>query len=182
MSKDYLCFKTGQFKIQKTLSAFALFVKTLKEDGFTNGRIIELGTGRGGFSVFLALYCIFLGKEWKLYTFDNGNRLQKHSQIALLKLGASFFNTDIFGEEATKEIIELIQSEGTTVLLCDNGHKRREFNLFSKYLKSGDYIFAHDLKIEIREKDVEEACEKYDIVPHMQKTFEEVRWLSKKKT
>lgn len=181
MPKNYLCFKMGQYDIPKTLSAFARFVKTLKENGVTNGRIIELGTGCGGFSVFLALYCIFLGKEWKLYTFDNGNRLEEHCQSAMLKLGASFFNTDIFGEEATKEIIELIQAEGTTILLCDNGNKRREFNLFSKYLKSGDYIFAHDLTTEIHEDDVEELCEKYDIVPHMQKMFGEVWWLSKKK-
>lgn len=181
MAEDYLCFKIGQFNVTKTLSSFALFVKTLKENGFANGRIIELGTGRGGFSVFLAIYCIFLGKGWELYTFDNGDRLEEHTWQMLDKLGVSVYMADIFSEDTTASIIELIRKKGTTVLLCDNGNKRREFNLFSKHLKSGDYIFAHDLTKEIRESDVKALCEKYDIEPYMQEVFAEVLWLSKKK-
>lgn len=37
-----------------------------------------------------------------------------------------------------------IKREGTTLILCDGGSKINEFNILSKYLKSGDIIMAHD--------------------------------------
>jgi hydroxymethylpyrimidine pyrophosphatase-like HAD family hydrolase len=49
-----------------------------------------------------------------------------------------------FDEQPFNEIIELIQSEGRTLVVCDGGDKPKEFNTFSKYLKSGDVIMAHD--------------------------------------
>ena len=42
---------------QHALVAFDTLFKTLEADGLRIGRIIELGTGRGGLSVFLASHC-----------------------------------------------------------------------------------------------------------------------------
>jgi hydroxymethylpyrimidine pyrophosphatase-like HAD family hydrolase len=49
-----------------------------------------------------------------------------------------------FDDKPFKDIIELIQSEGRTLVVCDGGNKAKEFNIFSKYLKPNDVIIAHD--------------------------------------
>lgn len=43
-----------------------------------------------------------------------------------------------------REVIDCIQKAGTTVVLCDGGNKIKEFNLLSRYLKTDDFILAHD--------------------------------------
>jgi hypothetical protein len=88
--------------------------------------------------------------------------------------------SDVFNAETENEIKELICQNGVTVIFCDGGNKIREFNLFSKYLKSGDYILAHDYaqnkeyfeqqikgKIwdwcEITDQDIQNACEENNL-------------------
>lgn len=46
--------------------------------------------------------------------------------------------------EKIDEIQEWIQRRGLCFVLCDGGNKPKEFNTFSKFLKSGDVISAHD--------------------------------------
>jgi len=172
----------GQRNIRGTLETFCYFIETLRESGKKKGRIIELGTGFGGFSVFLALYCVFLGNNWELYTFDNDKKIDRCASETLSRLGVEFFNEDIFSDKTERRIIDLIQQEGTTVLLCDDGNKIKEFNLFAPYLKSGDYIFAHDLRSEINEVNIRTVCKKHGIESHMQNLFKRIFWISKVKT
>jgi hypothetical protein len=51
---------------------------------------------------------------------------------------------DVFNPEVMKEIGDLIQGEGKTLLMCDNGNKPGEINAYAKFLKEGDIILGHD--------------------------------------
>lgn len=94
------------------------------------------------------------------------------------------------------EIPNYIQQNGCSIIMCDGGSKKNEFNILSKYLKSGDIIMAHDYspseeyfqnfifeKIwnwhEIKDSDVQESVEKYSLKPFMQEEFQKVVWLCK---
>jgi hypothetical protein len=100
--------------------------------------------------------------------------------------------------EKPEFIKDFIQSEGTTLVLCDGGNKISEFNLISPLLKEGDIIMAHDYidtienfeqnfknKIwnwcEIKESDISEISEKENLVPFYQEHFNKVVWVCKQK-
>lgn len=116
-------------------------------------RIVEFGTYRGNFSLYLYLYCLQNKKEF--YTYDNQDwkSLDKRQHLKN-KLGFDkhFKLCDIF--EIESEIGELISSPGLSIVFCDNGNKPEELKIFSKYLKSGDIIVSHDWLTEVREKDL----------------------------
>jgi hypothetical protein len=103
-------------------------------------QIIEIGTGVGGFSVFLYLSCLNHMTEFVTYDI-NPTRLMYRGLFN--KLNIDYRVADVFGE-AKETIINTIQQKGTTVLFCDGGNKIKEFNTFAPYLKKGDYILAHD--------------------------------------
>ena len=94
------------------------------------------------------------------------------------------------------EIRDYIQRDGTTIIMCDGGSKKNEFNILSKYLKVGDIIMAHDYspnqeyfkenildKIwnwhEIEDSDVEQCSVDYNLEHYMQEDFQKVVWLCK---
>lgn len=102
--------------------------------------VIEIGTSKGGLSSLLSACVAHYGGEFHtMDVHDDGdyNQYPLHGN-------AKFHCADCF-EPATMENIRiLIQSEGLCFLLCDGGNKIREFNEFSKFLKSGDVIGGHD--------------------------------------
>ena len=51
---------------------------------------------------------------------------------------------DAFEKSTIEKIQKYIQEPGKTLVFCDGGNKKREFNLFAKYLKVGDIIMGHD--------------------------------------
>lgn len=130
-SKNYKGFPMKQ--ADNAVDVFTEFFKIEKFD-----RVIELGTGSGGFTLFLGEH---YGK--KLYTFDIRDKLIKVEGIKkqLKKLGVSINVVNIF---ETNDVKKLIIKKGRVLLLCDNGHKPREVELFSPILKSGDVIMVHD--------------------------------------
>jgi hypothetical protein len=105
---------------------------------------------------------------------------------------------NIFSEDfksVDSEVIDFIQGEGTTIVLCDGGNKKEEFNLLSNYIKVNDFIFAHDyskdkqtflqeinIKIwnwtEISLEDVQESMDKNGLVQYKEDIFSKVVWLS----
>ena len=107
--------------------------KTLLGFGFE--RVVELGTQNGGFTIFLSR----LFK--KIITFDNksiGKTLETFKRFKNIH----FIETNIF--QNIEYIGSQISNEGKTLLLCDNGNKIKEVAIFTKYLKTGDFIMAHD--------------------------------------
>jgi len=105
-------------------------------------QVIELGTGMGGLTILLGI-CAQL-KHFTLHTFDNNlNSVSPPIAKILESLPIDRQIGDVH-IELTDTVQDLIKLPGPSVLLCDNGDKVREFNMFSVYLKSGDWIFAHD--------------------------------------
>ncbi len=96
--------------------------------------IVEIGTYNGGLTSW-----VFDNSNAKLISYDIDGTINHTNREDI-----DFRVADCFDEKPFNDIIELIQSEGRTLVLCDGGDKPKEFNTFSKYLKSGDVIMAHD--------------------------------------
>jgi hypothetical protein len=182
--------------------------------------IIELGTHDAGLSTLLALYC-YLSKmpascenfkepvlyknnthhkfPKSFYTFDNVIRDQNAINI-IKALGAQFLQYDILtNEKCITTIGSLIQNNGRTLLLCDNGDKVKEFNIYSKFLKKGDIIMSHDFfendeefeksksegrwfSCETKMQDIKKACLDNKIIRVHSDIFNECFWFCGMKT
>jgi len=115
--------------------------------------LIELGTYRGGMSIFLLLQCVQWGMSF--YTFDK-QRFPLETPVAqMIDLEAHFHEGDIF-EERKPKLLELIGMDGLHPLLlyCDDGNKPREFATFVPHLRSGDYVAVHDWGLEFHPQHV----------------------------
>jgi len=112
----------------------AIFGKIIKEFD----RIIEIGTHRGG----LALY-LYKNKSEKcdLVSYDIESSYNEVPGIYEI----DFRIGDCFNKSTLLEIADLIKDPVRRVLLlCDGGHKLKEFSTFSPYLKVNDVIMLHD--------------------------------------
>jgi len=157
-------------------------------------RILEIGTGMGGFTMSLKLFAEELELDIDIRSYDiNGSFMYN----TLLENGVDARLENIFdGDNVDTEVIEYIQSEGTTVVLCDGGNKIFEFRVLSEYIKSGDFIFAHDyarneeyfqshvnLKLwnwhEIQDRDIENSVIKHNLEPFMADEFQQAVWVCK---
>lgn len=126
---------------QQNPNAFKKFYKLLAAEKFKN--ILEIGTADGGLTVSLRLMSGELGLSPRILSFDIARRNWYESQCSDYDLDIRIQN--IFENNSIdKEVIDFIQSEGKTLVLCDGGHKITEFNTLSHYLKDGDFIMAHD--------------------------------------
>ena len=111
--------------------------------------IIELGTHTGGLSILLALHCLQYNLKNSadpktLHTFDNQIRDQDAIKI-LVHLAAKFERRDILHSQPDIDYVRnLIASSAPTLLLCDNGDKKKEFELYAPSLKRGDIVMLHD--------------------------------------
>lgn len=179
---------------QQNYHAYEVFYNFLKE--VKPKRILEIGTGMGGFTMSLKLFIEDLELETNIRSYDiNGSFMYK----TLIERGIDVRLDNIFTKEngdLFTEVINYVQSEGTTVVLCDGGNKIFEFNLLSEFIKPGDYIFAHDyakddeyfnkyikLKLwnwlEIQDRDIQGAVEKHNLKPYMAEEFQKAVWVCK---
>lgn len=107
-------------------------------------RILEIGTAMGGFTIFLRVCCNELNLDTNIRSYDI-NTIPWSKNIIDMDIDLRVEN--IFSEEFNEldnEVIDYINGDGTTIVLCDGGWKIGEFNLISKYIKIGDFIMAHD--------------------------------------
>lgn len=126
---------------QHALVAFDTLFKTLEKEGAPVARIIELGTATGGMAIYLQLYCHAAGSSF--VTYDLPGKHPTYSEL-FDRLGIDYRQRDALSEGTIHEIRDLIRGNGTSVLVCDNGDKTREFCTFVSALKAGDIILAHD--------------------------------------
>lgn len=162
-------------------------------------RILEIGTALGGFTEFLKLCTDSLSLDTKILSYD----IHEHPWYGEIRnKGIDIRVENIFNPEWTtvkNEVIEFVQQEGITIVLCDGGWKIGEYNIFSKLIKNGDYILVHDYCLdadsfekeiknkiwnwcEIMEKDIETAGKENHLIPFQQEIFEKVVWNCKIKT
>jgi hypothetical protein len=102
----------------------------------TFDNIIEIGTYNGGLTSWL-----YDNKNpnAKVVSYDIDGSVNQTNRTDI-----DFRVEDCFSEKPFNDIIQMIQNTGRTLVVCDGGDKPKEFNTFSKYLKSNDVIIAHD--------------------------------------
>ena len=160
---------------------------------------VEIGTHHGGFTSMLADARNKAGKDMKIYSFDISDN---NIGVIAKRYNFDFRAIDLMADSLLmNEIFNIEGKDKKIAVFCDGGNKKYEFNFFSRYLKSGDIIGAHDYakdpetfnnKIkgkvwnwaEITEADVIESINTYGLVdlPNgLTQKFENVAWLLKVK-
>jgi cephalosporin hydroxylase len=182
---------------QQNYNAFEVFHNFIND--VKPKRILEIGTSLGGFTSFLKYTSDKLGIQCDVLTYDI---YEKSWYTELTSMGIDVRIKNIFSEgytEVDQEVIDFIQFDGTTIILCDGGDKVREFNILSNYLKSGDFILGHDYAYnkntfdekvnrklwnwyELSEQDIENACNRNNLKDYNRELFESVVWICKQKS
>lgn len=180
--------------------AFNVFKKLLNE--VRPARIVEVGTSHGGLTLYLrdALNEIGLQdspiKTFDVIKFDSHVTLQKTEGIDLIY--DNIFSGSYLQIQNPDLVVPFIQSEGTTLVLCDGGAKRYEFQLLAPFLKQHDIIMAHDYSpnleyfqkhimnktwdwLEIDDSHIDDVCSQQNLRPYMQEDFLPVVWVCRQK-
>tara|TARA_R110001592_G_scaffold253923_1_gene517096 strand:- start:1441 stop:2091 length:651 start_codon:yes stop_codon:yes gene_type:complete len=184
-----------QMTCQQNPLAFEAFYKLLLKLKPT--RIIEMGTAIGGLTRYLNYMCKELNLKTSIISYEIN---ENPDYIDMREEGIDVRLENIFNSGWEKlintEILDIIQSDGTSLVLCDGGNKIREFNIFSQYIKPGDVIMAHDYaesievfntKIketywnwhEISDIDIQDAVDSNNLIPFMQDIFTKAVWVCK---
>lgn len=123
------------------------FEVLLKNERFNT--IIEIGTSLGGLTYIINDICDENHLEKKIHTFDNSYKdfVENHLNI----MNIQYHILDETSNEFQETIKDLIINGGKTLILCDGGNKVSEFNTYSKHIKIGDFIMAHDYSIDQKE-------------------------------
>jgi hypothetical protein len=172
---------------------FHHFLKNIKPK-----RILEIGTSIGGLTSFLNYTCKKLLIDCHILSYD----INEHSWYKdMINDGIDVRVENVFNNdysEVNQPVIDFIQQGGTTLILCDGGSKIHEFNLLSNFMKSGDFIMAHDYSqdketfdrdvykklwnwFEISDRDIEDACVRNNLKSYDKETFDKVVWVCKVK-
>ena len=134
-------------------------------DAFPAKRLIELGTGAGGLSTYLALECIQRGMRFD--TFDIFLPDVAKSNVGkLIGLESMCHVGSLWAETGDVLRDMLIAAEHPLILFCDGGDKPREVRLFGPLLKPGDLLCVHDYHNEFDDDQVPANV-------HVEKVFEE---------
>ena len=168
-------------------------------------RIIELGTGAGTITLIMGLYLYNkIGLSTvnhddidTVYSFDKNpeNHTEPHilNLLRFLKIDLNYETDILETPENIQRVRDLIAHPGITLLLCDNGSKRKEFNLYADSLKPNDIIMLHDYSkneetwhllieghiwgtCESQYRDIEEACNRNNLEPYREDLFQNVAW------
>lgn len=164
-------------------------------------RVLEIGTASGGFTLFIKDCLNKLGlQDSEVISYDI-HTTGTHQK--LLENGIDLRIRNLFNDSHTElklhdELNSILSNEGVSIVFCDGGNKILEFNLISDYLKSGDFILAHDYardvdyfnnniknKIwnwcEITENYISESCQRNNLSDYEFDKFQSVVWVCKKK-
>lgn len=108
--------------------------------------IVELGTWKGGFSLWL--HAQAENRDMCFRTYD---------VIKPERQPPNFVQIDIYAE--AEEIGKHLKKNAPLILLCDGGNKPRELRTFSMYLKPDSVIVVHDWGTEMLPGDVPDNVE-----------------------
>ena len=181
---------------QQNPNAFEVFYNFLNE--IKPLRILEIGTSLGGFTSFLNYATKRLNIPCNILSYDIHFKDWYNDMI---NEGIDVRVENVFNHhytEVKQDVIDFIQQDGMTLILCDGGSKIHEFKILSNYMKNNDFIMAHDysqnketfkenvyMKIwnwhEIEDKDIQEACEKNNLISYNQEIFNTIAWVCKVK-
>tara|TARA_R110000796_G_C14564482_1_gene435187 strand:+ start:3575 stop:4204 length:630 start_codon:yes stop_codon:yes gene_type:complete len=179
---------------QQNYNTFEVFYNFMKE--VKPKRILEIGTSLGGFTSFLNYASKRLNIPCNILSYDI---YFKEWYNDMINEGIDVRVENVFNDhytEVKQEVIDFINQDGITLILCDGGSKIHEFKILSDYMKNNDFIMAHDysrneetfkenvyMKIwnwhEIADKDIQESCEKNNLISYNQEIFDTVAWVCK---
>ena len=184
------------YSAQQFHGAYEVFYNFISE--VKPKRILEIGTALGGFTTFLKICCNELNLDTNIRSYDvHSNPWYKD----IIARGVDIRIENIFSEgfkEMDNEVIDYINGDGVTIVLCDGGWKVGEFNLISKYIKLGDFILAHDYAenreifetkingkiwnwFEISDLDINQATVENKLNIYKKDIFENVAWTCRQK-
>lgn len=175
---------------------FSDFLNSLKPS-----RILEIGTFHGGLTLLLRDLLDNIGlSDSPIWTYDIYD--QEFLKPLIVDRNIQVYTTNLFNEDYSnwinidsKNIINnFINSHGKSLILCDGGCKKCEFQLIAPLLKEDDIIMAHDYapnneyferymkdKIwnwhEIQDSDIKEICTKYNLIHYHQQQLQDIAWL-----
>ncbi len=160
-------------------------------------RIIEIGTSQGGLTTYLKYMCDALDLDTQIRSYD----INEYPWFdSIREQGIDLRKENIFESNYTglknTAVIDFIQEDGVTIILCDGGSKIREFNILSEYIKPLDIIMAHDYAFdsdtftrtikgkfwnwhEICENDIKDCSDKFNLKSFMQDGFTKAVWVCK---
>jgi len=161
-------------------------------------RVLEIGTASGGLTLLIRDVldeCGLEDCEVRSYDIIDTSRNYLLSDRIDFRM-ESLFNLPYSDLVDYDDLPNYIQNEGVTIVMCDGGSKKNEFNIFSKYLKPGDIIMAHDYSpsmeyfeehvngkiwdwCEITDADIEKSVKDNNLDPYMPDEFQEVVWVCK---
>lgn len=168
-------------------------------------RILEIGTFHGGLTLLLRDILDEIGLANSIIrTYDINEQEFLKPLVVDRKVEVytkNLFNDsydDWHSEISKQEINDYINKEGTTIVLCDGGCKKCEFNLLAPLLKKNDIIMAHDYapdneyfeqymkdKIwdwhEIKDSDIIKTSIENNLQPYLQELMQMVAWCSRRK-
>ena len=104
-------------------------------------RCVEIGTGCGALTTYLALW----SKKLFLKSVLSFDKQMLCDAEFLDGLGVTLMVEDVFSNDS---FINIHGVSGIPLFICDGGDKQREFETFAPKLKSGSIICAHDLGTE----------------------------------
>jgi len=179
---------------QQHHNVYEVFYNFLKKN--KPKRILEIGTALGGFTKFLKFVSDELNLNIDIRSYDIHSISWYKDMI---EKGIDVRIENVFLENYQKvkqEVIDYIQKDGISLVLCDGGNKVGEFNILSNYIKVGDYIMAHDYtdtresfdekirgKIwnwhEISDNDISDACNRNNLSFYDKEIFDQVVWVCK---
>lgn len=179
---------------QQSHQVYEIFFNFLNE--VKPKRILEIGTALGGFTKFLQIISSENNLKIQIRTYDI---IYNTWYDDLIRDGIDLRVENIFSEGYTdvkEDVKNFINQEGLTLVLCDGGFKKGEFNVLSNYIKQGDIIMAHDYcydlqdfeqniknKVwnwcEINEVDIQESSDRNNLKPFKQEIFNKAAWVCK---
>lgn len=169
-------------------------------------RILEIGTFHGGLTLMLRDIMDRLNLEKNIIrTYDIND--QEFLKPLVVNRNVEVFTINIFNDNysdfinsiAKETIQQFIQNNGITLVLCDGGCKKCEFNLIAPLLKNGDIIMAHDYApnkeyfdnyikniiwdwLEIQDSDIEDVVLDNHLLPYNQSLAQKAAWCCKIKS
>ena len=171
---------------QQNKNFYPAFEKLFAQENIV--RVLEIGTATGGF-----IRAVRDLTDAEIITYDI---LETKHKATLEENNISVNVKSVFDDFDNVE--DYISGKGQVLVLCDGGNKIKEFEVFSRMLKSGDIIMAHDYSrdenlyqayiknhvwrwCEIQYKDIALAVETNNLEPVLTEEFQEAVWTCWKK-
>jgi hypothetical protein len=124
-------------------------------------RVVELGTGSGALSVVLGLHAQRIGSH--LLTIDHKKSWQRIDGLfKLLKI--EYYEWDI-SALPTVCLIQNFIGDRPSLVFCDGGNKKWEFNNYAIDIPPGSVIAAHDWTREIKMEHIEQTVKEQNLIP-----------------